>query len=37
MSHYSYKLNPAQKEFLEFVDVPGYDIDVALYQGGFGS
>ena len=35
--NYEYKLNPAQKEFLEYVDVPGYDIDVALYQGGYGS
>lgn len=34
---YEYKLNPAQKEFLEYVDIPDHDIDVALYQGGYGS
>lgn len=28
-----YKLNPAQKEFLELPD-HGYGIDISLYQGG---
>lgn len=33
---YEYKLNPAQKEFIEMPDHE-YEIDVSLYQGGFGS
>ena len=34
---YKYKLNPAQKEFMQMPDLPGYEIDVSLYQGGYGS
>ena len=29
---YTYKLNKAQKNFIEMPELPGYDIDVALYQ-----
>ena len=37
MSQYLYKLNPAQQEFMQMPNLPGYEIDVSLYQGGFGS
>lgn len=36
MSNYSVTLLPAQKAFLEMPDNE-YDLDIALYQGGFGS
>lgn len=36
MKTVEYKLNPAQKEFLELPD-HGYGLDVSLYQGGYGS